>query len=329
MNELISIVVPAFNIEKYIERCIKSILDQTYPYIEVIVVDDGSVDNTVAIIDHIEEHDDRVKVIHKKNGGVSRARIDGIRKASGEWIGFVDGDDFVEPDMFDRLLQNALTYHADISHCGYQMIFPDGHIDYYYNTGCVEKQDRTTALRELLSGARIEPGLWNKLFHKRLFHSLLQEEALLENIEINEDLLMNYWLFKAADSVIYEDICPYHYILRRGSASTSKKKNHTTDPLYVMNIIKNDLQGNRLLYPTAYSRYMRILIGVSTQNQWKEEGRKARESLKEEIRCGELSNCNSRKLQLMALGAATILPIYRIIRKIYNTFTKVSKKYDI
>lgn len=329
MNELISIVVPAFNIEKYIERCIKSILDQTYPYIEVIVVDDGSVDNTVAIIDHIEEHDDRVKVIHKQNGGVSCARIDGIRKASGEWIGFVDGDDFVEPDMFERLLQNALTYHADISHCGYQMIFPDGHIDYYYNTGCVEKQDRTTALRELLSGARIEPGLWNKLFHKRLFHSLLQEEALLENIEINEDLLMNYWLFKAADSVIYEDICPYHYILRRGSASTSKKKNHTTDPLYVMNIIKNDLQGNRLLYPTAYSRYMRILIGVSTQNQWKEEGRKARERLKEEIRCGELSNCNSRKLQLMALGAATILPIYRIVRKIYNTLTRVSKKYDI
>ena len=329
MNELISIVVPAFNIEKYIERCIKSILDQTYPYIEVIVVDDGSVDNTVAIIDHIEEHDDRVKVIHKQNGGVSCARIDGIRKASGEWIGFVDGDDFVEPDMFERLLQNALTYHADISHCGYQMIFPDGHIDYYYNTGCVEKQDRTTALRELLSGARIEPGLWNKLFHKRLFHSLLQEEALLENIEINEDLLMNYWLFKAADSVIYEDICPYHYILRRGSASTSKKKNHTTDPLYVINIIKNDLQGNRLLYPTAYSRYMRILIGVSTQNQWKEEGRKARERLKEEIRCGELSNCNSRKLQLMALGAATILPIYRIVRKIYNTLTRVSKKYDI
>lgn len=327
MSELISIIVPAFNIENYIERCIKSILDQTYTYIEVIVVDDGSVDNTAAIIDRIAEYDKRVKVIHKQNGGVSRARMDGIRKASGEWIGFVDGDDFIEPNMFERLVQNAITYHADISQCGYQMIFPDGHIDYYYNTNCVEKQDRTTALQELLSGARIEPGLWNKLFHKKLFRSLLQED-LLGNIEINEDLLMNYWLFKDADSIIYEDICPYHYILRRGSAATSKKKNHITDPLLVMNIIKNDLQGNRLLYPTAYSRYLRILIGVSTQNQWKEEGQEARKQLKQEIRLGELSNCNSRKLQLMALGTAYFLPVYRIIRKIYDKLTGISKKYD-
>lgn len=328
MCELISIIVPAFNIENYIERCIKSILEQTYTYLEVIVVDDGSVDNTAEIIDRIAEYDKRVKVIHKQNGGVSRARMDGIRKASGEWIGFVDGDDFVEPNMFDRLIHNALTYHADISQCGYQMIFPDGHVDYYYNTNCIEKQDRTTALQELLSGARIEPGLWNKLFHKKLFRNLLQED-LLGNIKINEDLLMNYWLFKGADSVVYEDICPYHYILRRGSAATSKKKNHITDPLLVMNIIKNDLQGNEMLYPIAYSRYLRILIGVSAQNQWKEEGRRAREQLKQEIRLGELSNCNSGKLKMMALGTAYFLPVYRIIRKIYDELTGVSEKYDI
>ena len=139
---------------------------------------------------------------------------------------------------------------------------------------------------------------------------------------------MNYWLFKDADLVIYEDICPYHYILRRGSAATSKKKNHITDPLLVMNIIKNDLQANRLLYPTAYSRYLRILIGVSTQNQWKEEGQEVRKQIKQEIRLGELSNCHSRKLQLMALGTAYFLPVYRIIRKIYDKLTGISKKYD-
>lgn len=328
MSELISIIVPAFNIENYIERCIKSILAQTYTHIEVIIVDDGSVDNTAAIIDCIAKYDERVKVVHKQNGGVTSARMDGIRKASGEWIGFVDGDDFVESNMFERLIQNALTYHADISQCGYQMIFPDGHIDYYYNTNCIEKQDRTTALQELLSGTRIEPGLWNKLFHKKLFGRLLQED-LLGNIEINEDLLMNYWLFKVADLVVYEDVCPYHYILRQGSAATSKKKNHITDPLIVMNIIKNDLQGNRLLYSTAYSRYLRILIGVSTQNQWKEEGREAREQLKKEIRLGELLNCNSRKLQMMALGTTYFLPVYRIIRKIYDKFTGISIKYDL
>ena len=329
MNELISIIIPVFNIEKYIERCIKSVLVQTYSLLEVIIVDDGSTDNTAAIIDFIAEQDNRVKVIHKQNSGVLDARMEGILRAEGEWIGFVDGDDFIEPDMFERLLQNALTYHADISHCGYKMIFPGGHIDYYYNTGCVEAQDRITALRELLSGIRIEPSIWNKLFHKRLFYSLQHVKKISENIEINEDLLMNYWLFKDADVFVYEDFCPYHYILRRGSAATSRKKNHITDPLIVMNIIKNDLQGDRLLYPIAYSRYMRILIGVSTQKMWKEEERKAHKKLKEEIKRGALADCNSRKLQLMAFGTAYALPVYRVIRKIYDILTGVSKKYDI
>lgn len=328
-NELISIIIPAFNIEQYIERCLKSVINQTYSEIEIIVVDDGSTDKTSTIIDFVAEHDSRIKVIHKKNGGVSQARIDGIHHASGEWIGFVDGDDYVEPHMFEYLIRNAIQYQADISHCGYQMIFPNGHIDYYYNTGIVEKQNHEKAMQELLSGERVEPGLWNKLFRKSLFQHVLSKENILCKIKINEDLLMNYWLFKAAKNSIYEDICLYHYLLRKGSAATTKQRNHITEPLYVWEMIKNDLYGNDNLYSIAYMRYLRILIGVATQIEWKAEGRNALTKLRQEVKRNNIRICSLKKLKMMAIVAAYAMPIYRLMRKSYDKKTGNSKKYDI
>ena len=174
MDNKISIVIPAYNIENYLGTTLDSVLAQTYSNIEIIVVNDGSKDGTGAVIDSYAAREKRIKAIHKENGGVTSARLRGVQEASGEWIGFVDGDDGIEPDMYERLLENALKYGADISHCGYQMVFPNGRVDYYYNTGRLVQQDKITGLSELLSGAMIEPGLCNKLFHKHLFHGLLQ-----------------------------------------------------------------------------------------------------------------------------------------------------------
>ena len=130
---LISIIVPAYNIENYIGRCLDSLLHQVYEKLEIVVVNDGSIDDTGRIIDQYADMDQRIVPLHKANGGVFSARLAGIEKATGEYIGFVDGDDYIEPEMFGRLLKNAMKYNTDISHCGYQMVFPD-RIDYYYNT---------------------------------------------------------------------------------------------------------------------------------------------------------------------------------------------------
>lgn len=329
MNDKISIVVPVFNIEGYVERCLRSLLQQTYMNLEVLAVDDGSTDSSGEILDRLAESDSRIKVIHKKNGGVTSARMAGIENATGEWIGFADGDDVVETDMFGHLLNNAVTYDADISHCGYQMVFPDGHIDYYYNTGCLVQQDKITALKELLSGSRIESGLWNKIFRKRLFSRLLHSSFMPLDIKINEDLLMNYLLFKEANQTVYEDICPYHYVLRKGSAATSRKRYHLTDPLRVNERIKDELRNDVQLYPVAYSRYIYTLIGAAAQKQWSEESWTACKQLKQEIRSRAISNCTSTKLRLMAAGAGYMLPLYRLVRWGYDQITGVSKKYDI
>lgn len=200
---LISIIIPAYNIENYIAKCLDSLLNQTYRNLEIIVVDDGSSDNTGKVIDDYSSKYDNIKVIHKKNAGVSAARNSGIEVASGDYIGFVDGDDTVDEEMFGVLIDNAIKYDADISHCGYKMVFPN-RIDYYYNTGILVEQDNQLGLKDLIMGNRVEPGLVNKLYKRELFKKV----RLNENIKINEDLLANYYLFKQSQkSVFMINVC--------------------------------------------------------------------------------------------------------------------------
>ena len=237
MGPIISVIVPVYNLEKDLPRCLDSILAQTHPALEVIAVDDGSRDGSRAVLEGYARRDSRVRPIFKENGGVTSARLRGLAEATGEWVGFVDGDDEIEPDMYGRLLENARKFGADISHCGYQMVFSDGRVNYFHNSGVIREQDSDTAIRDLLEGNLVEPGLWNKIYRRGLFRGL----QMPTDIHINEDLLMNYYLFKAAEHAVFEDWCPYHYIIRDGSASRSRLNEHRLyDPVRVKEIILAD-----------------------------------------------------------------------------------------
>ena len=143
---LFSVIVPIYKIEKYLRRCIDSVLGQTFSDFELILVNDGSPDNCPAICEEYAAKDKRIRVIHKENGGVTSARLRGVVEATGEWIGFVDGDDYVEPQMYERLLDNALKYQADISHCGHQLVFPDGRVEYVHKSENLFIQDHPTKI---------------------------------------------------------------------------------------------------------------------------------------------------------------------------------------
>ena len=258
MEPLLSIIIPAFNIEQYISRCLDSLINQSYKNIEIIVVNDGSTDSTGDIIDSYVKKDNRIKVIHKKNEGVSIARNTGIHLAKGDYIGFVDGDDTVDDEMFETLIQNAINYNTDISHCGYKMVFPS-RTDYYYNTGDIVIQDNQEGLKDLLKADRVEPGLWNKIYKSSLFEDI----RLNENIKYNEDLLANFYLFKKAKKSVFYDKCLYNYMIRKGSAATKQiSKNKIIDPILVLEEIKNSLEKGTDLYEIAYKRYLGSLIGV-------------------------------------------------------------------
>lgn len=230
--EKISVIVPAYNTAPWLVRCLDSLLAQSYENMEVVVVNDGSKDNTKEILDAYAADHPNVKVIHKENGGVTSARLRGVQEASGDWIGFVDGDDVIEPDMYAHLLTNAYEAEADIAHCGHRVLFPDGRVELVHGTGEKRTQDRLTALRDLLDGGVIESGLCTKLFRRELFAGLSEKMDL--SIKNNEDLLMNFFLFEKAQRAVFEDICPYHYILRQGSASYRQLHEHSIfDPIRV------------------------------------------------------------------------------------------------
>lgn len=334
MNEKITVVVPAYNIENYIENTAKSICSQTYENLEIILVDDGSKDHTPQIVDALADVDMRIRVIHQKNGGVTKARLAGVAAATGDWIGFVDGDDCIEPDMYQRLIDNAHKYHADISHCGYQMVFPS-RVDYYYNTGRLVEQDKRTGLKDLLSGTFVEPGLWNKLFRKNLFHSLLHDGKMDTSIKINEDLLMNFYLFMEAEKSIYEDICPYHYMVRKGSAATSKvNESKLRDPLLVQRTIKSQLPQNDDLQGIVDSRIAGQLISLATIRLGEQRKmivpyrQRARRELRQMLP-SVLRGKFSSRIKLLSLWAAICPASYTLVHDIYAHMKGTDRKYEV
>lgn len=215
LNHKISVIIPAYNVAKWLPRCVQSVLDQTYENLEILLIDDGSTDDTGAIVDAYGEKDPRIVAIHQANAGLVAVREKGIALATGEYVSFVDGDDVIEPDFLLRLLRNAITYGADISHCGMKFCFYDGRVKLHYGTGEIIEFDTVAGVNELLRGGRIEPSLCNKLYRREL----LQDSCLDPSVTNNEDLLRNFTLFSRTNKSVFEDFCGYQYWRRTESMS--------------------------------------------------------------------------------------------------------------
>lgn len=323
MNDKISIIIPAYNVKNFIERTLESICNQTYKNIEIIVVNDGSTDGTYSLLNKIATRDHRIKVIHKENGGVTSARVIGIKASSGKWIGFVDGDDYIEPNMYEKLLDNALKYNAEISHCGFQMRFHDGRIKYFHNTGRRVSQPRDSALISLLKGDFIEPGLWNKLYDKKLFVPIIENDTMDYTIKNNEDLLMNYLLFSNATTLIYEDFCPYHYQIREITASRGKlNPNKIYDPIKVKKIVYNI--SSEQLKPHALRAYISTCIlqynWLIFDKSYKNDLKQIRTLIKEQKRNFHiLSKKKKLSAQLILYSPFLYDLVYFIYTKIFQT----------
>lgn len=217
LNIKISVIIPAYNVAQWLERCVDSVLNQSYANLEVLLIDDGSTDETPGIVDACALKDARVIAVHQPNAGLVAVREKGIELATGQYVSFVDGDDVIEPDFLARLLENAITYDADISHSGMKYCFYDGRVKLHYGTGEVAVFDHPTGLCELLRGQRIEPSLCNKLYRREL----LSNSCLDTSVVNNEDLLRNFTLFSRANRSVFEDFCGYQYWRRAESMSNN------------------------------------------------------------------------------------------------------------
>ena len=285
-KELISVVVPAYNCAPWLGACLDSLLAQTCRDLEIVVVDDGSRDDTWQILTEYAARDSRIRPIHQENGGVTSARLRGVAESTGRWIGFADGDDVLESQMYQRLLENALNHDADISHCGFQVNYPDGSMEQLHGTGILKMQDRQTALRDLLEEKIVEPSLCSKLFKRELFAGL--EEKMDPSVKNNEDMLMNFYLFQQAETAVFEDICPYHYLIHPGSASRRKLNDHMIyDPIRVRQIILDHCEpemeddARRALARMCLVAYRQL--AVEAPGEYREDRKKVRELIRQQL----------------------------------------------
>lgn len=216
-NPKISVIVPVYKVEPYLRKCLDSIVNQTYRNLEIILVDDGSPDNCGAICDEYAAKDGRIQVIHQENGGVSATRNAGLDAATGDWIGFVDSDDWIEPDMYQYLLENVQSYKADVATCGIQSLMPSGMIESTVSSGGPMLIDATTALQLLTQNRYISFSCCDKLAKSNLW-----KQMRFPNMRIWEDFWVSCCLFENSERVICLPEVKYHYFARPESGMTTE-----------------------------------------------------------------------------------------------------------
>lgn len=251
---LISIIIPVYNVEKYLSRCIDSLISQSYKNIEIILVNDGSTDNSNLICEKYAKIDNRIKYIKKKNGGVSSARNIGLDNAIGDYISFIDGDDYVENDMYEIMIDSAIKNNSNIVICNFVRENEKGkilrrnsktkpHISIRFN--------RNDYSKNLYKYPSLDLFLWNKLYARKLIYKTNEMVKFNENIDMSEDALFNIELLNFNNEIkcVYINKKFYHYMVNTSSITNQKNNNkrlsYLSEKIEEINILeKNNMQTN-------------------------------------------------------------------------------------
>lgn len=210
MEKLISVIVPIYKVKEYLERCIESIVNQTYQNLEIILVDDGSPDSCPVLCDNWKKKDDRIKVIHKKNGGLSDARNEGMKIATGDYISFVDSDDWIGKEMYHCMVQALENYDADICECNYLKTDKMQHTEEMIENN-FQLLDNMEALEKLLK-EEVAPVVWNKIYKREIMIDLFFKVG-----KYNEDEFWTYLALDQAEKIVKIDTVLYYYFYREDS----------------------------------------------------------------------------------------------------------------
>ncbi|MFS0861494.1 glycosyltransferase family 2 protein [Fredinandcohnia sp. 179-A 10B2 NHS] len=237
MNPKISIIVPVYKVEKYLQKCVDSILTQTFKDFELILINDGSPDNCGDICDEFANMDSRVKVIHKENGGQASARNRGLDIARGDYIGFVDSDDWIEPDMYEILYSICQENKCDIANCSSIIHYPNRRITNGGHSLIIH--NRNQAMRALIEGDLYDEVVWTKLIKRELFNELRFTEGIMY-----EDTDFTYKLIHRSKKVCCIGAPKYNYIKREDSTMERALKNISIDRVLIYENMSNFISSN-------------------------------------------------------------------------------------
>ncbi|MBQ1689161.1 MAG: glycosyltransferase family 2 protein [Lachnospiraceae bacterium] len=319
MEDKISIIVPVYKVENFVERCIKSVLNQTYTNWEMIMVEDGSPDGSGAICDSYAEKDSRIHVIHKENQGVAAARNTGLQMAKGTYIAFVDSDDYVHPDYLKVMMELQKETDALLSIVGFHLSH-DSQLQDCKPRGNAQKLTSAQMIEMQLNNQQLcSP--WSKLYHRSIFEQLSYPEG-----DIYEDLMVAIQIFDLAkDRIVYQDVPLYYYFQESESITRCDFHYGKLDELkalehqYLYVAEKYPHLVDKARYEYVYHIYGYILCLVKDQS---EKGKAAYASL-----CKSIAPHLSFMLQYGNLTTKQKLNCHLIKHpKFYRTFVQVTGK---
>ncbi len=224
MEQPISIIIPIYNVALYLEKCIQSVINQTYKNLQIILVDDGSADNSLEICRRYQKQDSRITVIHKTNAGLVSARKAGLQEAAGDYIGYVDGDDWIEPDMYEHLFEIMQMTEAEMVETAY-LRETEGVSQKSANKIAAGIYEASELMTDMLcdndfNECRLSPYLWSKLFKRKMLQDIQMNTD--EQIQLGEDAAVTYPYVLKCSRIAVSDYAGYHYVQRTGSMTSQK-----------------------------------------------------------------------------------------------------------
>ena len=315
--QTISVIVPVYNVAPYLERCVESLINQAYPCMEIILIDDGSTDNSGQIADVLANEYSNVIVIHQKNEGVSAARNAGLRRSTGDYIGFVDPDDFVDRDMYAYLYEQIQKHNADIAACTWVNEYEDNTpVSVLNGTNAIFSAEEAVTY-DLFYGMFIT---CNKLFSRKTCYNVFYDEKVING----EDRIFDVQALLKAERVVYVNKPFYHYCHRTNSAGT-KKFTPKDDSLIKACIRIKDMVANRsrklknladLQLVKAYMQLINMMDGEV--DKYKPNGRVYLKALRKNILSTIKNPVATNRLKLM-LSVMCISPIlYQVIMRMWK-----------
>lgn len=260
-GEMVSVIVPVYNVEQYLPKCIESLINQTYKNIQIILVDDGSTDQSGKICDAYAERDSRIEVVHQANGGVSKARNQGIELANGKYIAFCDADDWVEPDMYEYLYGLLATSKCNIASCGAWMESPKDKMAIGYSRKQNLHLDVEESIVQMHLRRCMSDWVVTKLFDGKIIHALRYDESLT----VCEDYKFECEAIESSQGVVCGTEVKYHYIQRKSSVSNNGYTSEFEKGLAVREVF---LEKYAKEYPDRKreiaARYMLEIMGILT-----------------------------------------------------------------
>lgn len=241
MEPILSVVVPIYNVEKYLSKCIDSILDQTYKDLEVLLIDDGSTDSSSVIAQKYADEYERIRYIRQNNKGLGGARNTGIHQARGRYISFIDSDDYIEPAMYEMMMNKILEFHIDVCICDYQRVGENGNVLEVHKEGI--PSNKLLNPRQQKDCILVDPSACNKIFVKSLF---IENKIFFPEKVWFEDIRTVTKILGIAKSIYYLNVPFYQYLTRSASIMNTPNLERQKEIVFAMEDLLDFYRRNDL-----------------------------------------------------------------------------------